>query len=684
MKKLLNCYKKYVDIKKIIEKRLNILIIVILVLMIILFLNLFYVQIIKQDYYKNNLKRLQTTIVEGSTAPRGRIYDRNYNLIVDNTPVKEIFYTKPKGITTKEEIEIAYQLSELLEIDYSSLTDFILKNFWIKKNRSKSIERITDKEWQDLKERRITANDIENLKLERVQNEDLSVFDEQDKEAAYIYYLMNKGYSYSEKIIKRSATDLEYATIASSLKKLRGVDIRLDWDRTYIYGNTFRSILGTVSEAGTGIPSDLLSEYLSAGYSLDDRVGISYLEYQYDKYLRGTKNKYEVKYNGEKKLIENGKRGNDLVLTIDIKLQQEIERILEEEILSAKKEPNTEYYNRTFVIVSSAKTGEILAMSGKQIVMKDGNYQFYDYTPGILTSPVTVGSIVKGASHIVGYKYGGLQIGENRYDSCVKIAGTPQKCSWKNLGLLDDITALKHSSNTYQFYTAMKVAGVPYVYNGPLKVDSSVFEKYRSTFAQFGLGVKTEIDLPVESVGNKGTSTAGGLLLDFSIGQYDTYTPIQLSQYIGTIANNGTRLKPRLLKAVYSSDGNLDNLIYEQPTVVLNTVDIDPVYLQRVQEGFIAVMKYGGTGSGYVNLDYKPAGKTGTSQSFVDTDLDGKIDKETITNTFAAYAPYDDPQVTFTVVSPDVSNYDNNSTYQTYVNRKIAKKVSDKYFEMYG
>ena len=684
MKKLLNCYKKYVDIKKIIEKRLNILIIVILVLMIILFLNLFYVQIIKQDYYKNNLKKLQTTIVEGSTAPRGRIYDRNHNLIVDNTPVKEIFYTKPKGITTKEEIEIAYQLSDLLEIDYSSLTDFILKNFWIKKNRTKSIERITDKEWQDLKERKITANDIENLKLERVQNEDLSVFDEHDKEAAYIYYLMNKGYSYSEKIIKRSATDLEYATIASSLKKLNGVNIRLDWDRTYIYGNTFRSILGTVSEAGTGIPSDLLSEYLSAGYSLDDRVGISYLEYQYDKYLRGTKNKYEVKYNGEKKLIENGKRGNDLVLTIDIKLQQEIERILEEEILSAKKEPNTEYYNRTFVIVSSAKTGEILAMSGKQIVMKDGTYQFYDYTPGILTAPVTVGSIVKGASHIVGYKYGGLQIGENRYDSCVKIAGTPQKCSWKNLGLLDDITALKHSSNTYQFYTAMKVAGVPYVYNGPLKVDSSVFEKYRSTFAQFGLGVKTEIDLPVESVGNKGTSTAGGLLLDFSIGQYDTYTPIQLSQYIGTIANNGTRLKPRLLKAVYSSDGNLDNLIYEQPTIVLNTVDIDPVYLQRVQEGFIAVMKYGGTGSGYVNLDYKPAGKTGTSQSFVDTDLDGKIDKETITNTFAAYAPYDDPQVTFTVVSPDVSNYDNNSTYQTYVNRKIAKKVSDKYFEMYG
>lgn len=683
MKKLLNYYKKYVDVKKIIEKRLNILIIIILVLMIILFLNLFYVQIIKQDYYKNELKKLQTTIVEGTTAPRGRIYDRNHNLIVDNIPVKEIFYTKQKGITTKEEIEIAYQLSDILEIDYSQLSDFILKNFWVKKNKTKSLERITDEEWQDLKERKITSQDIENLKLERVEIEDLAVFDDHDKEAAYIYYLMNKGYSYEEKIIKRYASDLEYATIASSLNKLNGVNIRLDWDRTYVYGNIFRSILGTVSDSETGIPNDLLNEYLKEGYTLDDRVGISYLEYQYDKYLRGTKNKYEIKYNGEKKLIENGKRGNDLVLTIDIKLQQEVEKILEEEILAAKEEPNTEYYNRSFVIISSVKTGEILAMAGKQIIMKDGKYQFYDYTPGIMTSPVTVGSIVKGASHIVGYKYGGLQIGESRYDNCVKISGTPQKCSWKYLGLLDDITALKHSSNTYQFYTAMKVAGLTYTYNIPFKADDSVFEKYRSTFAQFGLGVKTGIDLPIESIGNKGKSESGGLLLDFSIGQYDTYTPIQLSQYIGTIANNGTRLKPHLLKEVYSSNGNLENLIYEEKTTVLNTVDIDQIYLNRVKEGFIAVMQYGGTGSGYVNLNYKPAGKTGTSQSFVDTDLDGKIDTETITNTFAAYAPYDDPQVTFTVVSPDVSNYDNDSSYQTYVNRKIAKKVSDKYFEMY-
>ena len=85
-----------------------------------------------------------------------------------------------------------------------------------------------------------------------------------------------------------------------------------------------------------------------------------------------------------------------------------------------------------------------------------------------------------------------------------------------------------------------------------------------------------------------------------------------------------------------------------------------------------------------MDLKNKPAGKTGTSQSFVDTDGDSKIDKETVSATFVAYAPYDDPEVTFTVISPDIYNYDNNSSYQTNVNKRIVKRVSDLYFKKYS
>lgn len=668
--------------KDISENRFKILSFLIGFLILILFVNLFYVQIVRCEYYKVKYEKSIENTIYGTTAPRGRIYDRNHRLIVDNEPVKIIYYKKTKQITNQKEIDLAYQLAELLNIDYSKITDSIERNFWIKKNKERAKEKITEEEILNLQYRKITGSDIERLKKERITEEELNELNELDLETAYIYHLMNKGYSYSEKIIKyQDVTDEEYATIASKLSELPGIGVRLDWQRSYPYGNTFKSILGTVSTSEKGIPEDLKDYYMNKGYDLNDRVGTSYLEYQYDEYLKGTKNKYQINRDRSQTLIEEGNRGNDLVLTIDIELQKAVEEILEEELLKAKDEPNTDYYNRSFVVITNPKTGEVLAMAGKQLVFKDGGYQIYDYTPGIFTSSVVVGSVVKGASHIVGYNTGALKIGEVRYDNCVKLKGAPEKCSWKYLGRLDDITALKQSSNTYQFHTALKVAGANYYYNMPFKIENNAFEIYRNTFKEFGLGVKTEIDLPNESDGLKGKNETSGLLLDFAIGQYDNYTPLQLSQYISTIANNGVRLKPYLLKEVYSFDSNLTKKIYETKTTELNKITTEQIYLDRIKEGFKAVLAYGGTGSGYINRDYLPAGKTGTSQSFVDTNNDGKVDTETVSNTFVAYAPYNDPQVTFTVVSPDT--YDYGSTYQTYVNKRISKRISEKYFEIY-
>lgn len=665
--------------QNIIKRRFQILVIIVFFLFGYLLIQLSHVQLIKYEEYRKKYQESTENVIEGLTAPRGRIYDRNHKLIVDNTPTKVIFYKKT-NLTVKEEIDLAYKLSNLLDIEMK-LTENIKRSFWIKLNQERSQEKITEQEIMDLKYRKLTGSDIEKMKLKRITEDELNELTEEDLKAAYIYYLMNKGYSYSEKVIKdTNVTDLEYATIAAKLSELKGIGIRLDWNRSYPYGNVFKSILGTVSTNEKGIPEDLKEEYLKKGYSLTDRVGTSYLEYQYDDYLKGTKNKYQVK-NGEQILIEEGKRGNDLVLTIDIDLQKEIEQILEEELLKTKQEPNTQYYNRSFVVVTNPKTGEILAMAGKQIVQKGDQYEIYDYTPGVFTSSVTVGSAIKGASHIVGYNTGALSVGERRYDTCVKLKGAPIKCSWKNLGLLDDIKALKLSSNTYQFYTAIKVAGVNYFYDMPFVITNNAFEIYRNTFAQFGLGVKTGLDLPNESAGLKGKNDSSGLLLDFSIGQYDNYTPLQLAQYISTIANNGSRMKFHLLKQVYDKDSNLTNVIYETKIEELNKVETEQRFLDRVKEGFQAVLAYGGTGSGYIDKAYLPAGKTGTSQSFVDTNGDGLVDTETVSNTFVAYAPYNDPVVTFTIVSPDTYNY--GTTYQSTVNKRISKRVSEKYFEIY-
>lgn len=673
--KLTNYIKNIKEVKKYsvtqMAARYNILLIILILAFTFLTIRLYLIQVLSTNKYKEQLEVLTNNKVEGSTAPRGRIYDRYGKIIVDNKPNKVIVYKKTGNITSNEEVEIAYQLANILDMP-TNTTELNLKKFWIKINMERAAEKITELEYNEYKFRNISINEIENLKIDRVTTDELNELTEIDKKAAKIYTLMTNGYSSSEKIIKKGdITDEEYALIATS--KIDGVDIRLDWEREYIYGNTLRSILGTVSL----LPYELKDYYLKKGYSLDDRVGSSYLEYQYDDYLRGKKDIYEINKYGEKELVIEGEKGNDLYLTIDIELQKGIEQILEEEILKAKKEKYTDYFNRAFVIVSNPNNGEILAMSGKQIEKIDNEYTFYDYTAGIITSPITVGSVIKGASQATGYLYGGLTIGEKRNDKCVKIASTPLKCSWKYLGYLDDIKALKYSSNTYQFYTAMKIAGIDYYYNTSLPLNEEAFNKYRNTFNMFGLGVKTEIDLPIESVGQIGSSDSGGLLLDFSIGQYDTYTPLQLSQYIGSIAT-GYRIKPHLLMNVK----NDDNVIYESQTKILNTIDIDYTYLERIRKGFISVMEYGGTGYGYISKKYLSAGKTGTSQSFIDTNNDGYIDTETISNTFVAYAPYDNPKVAFTVISPDVS-YPNNNDYQSYVNMRIASRVSELYFTMY-
>ncbi len=670
------------NLEAIILKRYNILIVLIILLNVVLLIGLYSVQIVNHTTYLEKKQSLSVQLVEGSTAPRGRIYDRNMRLIVDNEPVKTITYKKISSVKPADEINLSYTLADILDMDISKLTENDLKNFWIINNSKEANSKITKEEWSELKARKITNADIEKLKKERITEDELNTLGDIDKKAAYIYSLMNTGYYYDTKVLKRGneISDWEYAYISENLENLKGINTELDWERTYPYGNVFRSILGNVSSSSSGIPYELKDYYLSKGYNLNDRVGLSYLEYQYEDFLKGEKNIYELSADGNLSLKKEGMRGNDIILTIDIELQKAVEEILEKQLLITKNEPNTEFYNRSFVVITDPNTGEVLAMAGKQIIWKDGDYKIYDYTPGILTSPVAVGSVVKGASHIVGYNTGALQIGEVRDDSCIKIAATKEKCSWTYLGSVNDITALKYSSNTYQFRTAIKVGKGYYQYDSPLKIDESAFDIYRKTFNEFGLGVKTEIDLPVESLGYIGESRQAGLLLDFSIGQYDTYTPIQLSQYISTIANGGKRLKFNLLKEVHSSID--DSIIEKTESTILNTVDTKEEYLNRVKLGFREVLT-GGTGYGYIEQQFNPAGKTGTSQSFLDSDADGKIDKETLTNTFIAYAPYDNPIVTFTIISPDYTHYYNGNSYQSTVNKRISYEVSKKFFEIY-
>ncbi len=666
-----------------IEFRFHILEFIVIILFSILAFSLLKVTVIDKEIYIQKLNDLTKTVVYGQSAPRGRIYDRNHNLLVDNKAIPVIYYKKQDKVTSREEIELAYNLLEHIQIDSSKLLLTNLKEFWMADNPEKANNKITNQEWQKLQNRKLSSNDIYYLQLSRITDEDLAIYDEHDLDAAYLYYLMNKGYSYEEKTIKdEGITDLEYAYVAENSDSLGGFDVKYNWERVYLYGDTFRTILGNISS----ITKEDKSYYLDKGYSLDEVVGVSYLEKQYESILKGKRAKYEVGDNNNLLLIDEGSRGNDIVLTIDINLQKAVEQILSEEVLRAKYDGNTEYYNHSFAIIQQPNTGEILAMSGKQVIYRNGGYEIQDCTPGIMTNPLTAGSIVKGASMYVGYINNVIKIGEYQQDECIKLYSVPRKCSWTTLGYINDIEALAQSSNIYQFKIAMRLANFQYSYNKKftLSPDNDVFSKYRSVFNQFGLGVKTGIDLPVESVGNIGKSTSPDLLLNFAIGQYDTYTTLQLSQYMNTFASNGVRYRPHLLKEVYhSSDSNeLGELDYKVEPDILNTIE-NKEYLSRIQEGFKAVINYG-TGVSSMGYTWNPAGKTGTSESFLDTDGDGVVDTETLTKTFAGYAPAHKPKMTLTVTSPDLINPNTNSDYSSYANFRISRRISNYFFDTYG
>ena len=472
---------------------------------------------------------------------------------------------------------------------------------------------------------------------------------------------MRSGYYFDIKTIKENPTKEE----CEEIKKLnlKGIIIDKMWKRKYL--KKF-PLIGTVGN----IPFEKKDYFLGQGYSLNDIVGTSFIEEAYDSILKGEKDKY-VLTNNQYKLVREGNKGKDIYLTIDINLQERVEKVLEDEIRESKKEKNTEYYDHSYVIISDPNTGEILAISGKKIV----GDKIIDVTSEILTSTIQGGSSVKGASHIVGYRTGALKIGEKRDDICIKLKNLDAKCSWRYLGTINDLDALKYSSNSFQYQTAIKIGKGKYKYNKNLKFKNDTLNIYRSIFKEFGLGIKTGIDLN-ESEGYKGNKNNPELILDFSVGQYDTYTPIQLSQYINTIANNGYRLKPLLLKGYI-----LGNKFIPNHKKVLNEVDVDKKYIARVKKGFRMVMS--GTGYNYIPKKYLPAGKTGTSTSYLDLNSDGIVETPTTSNIFLGYAPYNKPIATFTVISPNVKLAYTKSTYKTSVNKRISYQVAQILFEIY-
>ena len=656
--------KKYLTINKTIKLKINFISLIMVIIFIFIAIYTFKVMVIDREKMEELLYIKTSKIYKGSEAPRGNIYDRNGILLVGNKTIPIIKYRKT-NLTNSEEIELAKVIAENIKIDYKNVTENMLKEYIYNKNKEELINRLTEEVRKQYENRKITNDEYKKLLLENITEEEINNLTDIEKKTSFIYYIMNIGYRYEDKIIK--SVDVTEEDI-NFIENYENFYIDYIYERTYPYGEVLRTIFGNVGS----IQEEDLEHYLKKGYFRNDLVGISYLEEYYEEYLKGTPYTYKITSDGKRETVTEMKKGSDLYLTIDILLQLEIESIVEEQMTKTKSEPNTTYFNKNYIIIGDAYDGSIYAFVGKMLTF-NGKYSFIDNSLGLVTDAITPGSSVKGASHLVGYSTGAITYGQKIKDGCIKIKNTDEKCSWKNLGVIDDLEALKYSSNYYQFVTAIKIGKGNYRYNAPLMLDKNGFNTYRKVFNGLGLGVKTGIDLPYESIGFVGNDEYVLSLLDFPIGQYDNYTPIQMFQYISTIYNNGTRVAPHLGNFVKSNE----EIIYEYNRNVVGGVNVKEQDFLRVKEGLKMVMERGGTGSGYINLKYNPIGKTGTAQSFIDTNMDGKIDTETISKSFVGIAD----GITFVVLSPNIS--DRKTSFTSSSNKKLTKTISDLYFQKY-
>ena len=475
---------------------------------------------------------------------------------------------------------------------------------------------------------------------------------------------VNNSYKYEDIILKDNLDEKKISLVLNS--DVKGLFIKESFERFYPYKDTLKNVLGSVGF----IQKENKNYYLKKGYKLYEKVGISGLEREYEEYLKGTNAKYKVNNDNSLTLISHGKKGSDLYLSIDINLVNEINTIIKEELVKAKKHLNTQYLNDAFVIVGNPKTSEVYSLNGQRYL---NDNTFTDISLNNINSAFTMGSVVKGATISVGYKYNLIEKGKKILDGCVKLKNKTEKCSFKELGYLDDVSALKMSSNYYQFLIAISLLGKKYTPNMDLNASEKEFNIYRDMLSSYGLGIITGIDLPNEKPGLKGNIISDDLLLNLAIGQYDTYTPIELFNYINTLAMKGKRISPSLVNEIK----NNDFIIFKNKHEVVDNVQISNDDFNQIHKGFYEVMN-NGTGLGFMNKNLLPAGKTGTSESFIDTDNDGKIDTKTLTLTMAGFFPYDDPKISLIVVCPNTShNNGKNKDYIYYLTSKISRRITN-------
>lgn len=659
---------------------------------LIIIFRLFNLQIVEGEKYNSDSQKrlLKESVIE---APRGKILDRYGVPIAINRQGFAIQIVKT-DIDMSELNSMLLKLVGILEKNNVSYVDSLAKYLTF---NPITFNGKTDKDieaWQknsnrlDMKDADVKSTPAELFKyLRDVKFKiDTSYTDEQAYKIMLLRYeILIDNWNFTTGGTVSLAKDVGMDTISEIEERhheFPGVISSIVPVREYVNAYDEAHVLGYI-RAITQNQYDNLKE---EGYDNNDLIGQVGIEKTAERYLRGNDGKRSIEVDTSGRLTRQQETiatipGSDVILTIDTNLQKVAMESLARNIELIKNKVEKGNFgdaNAGSAVVLDVNSGEVLAMAscpsfdpqvflaGSEdieaqqtlIALRDDknkpqlNRTIQEiYAPGSTFKPLTaIAALEKGVITPTNSKY---------YDSGhTNIGGRDLYCleyPTSGHGWLDLKKALETSCNIYFYELGFK----------------TTIDTLGIWAAHFGLGKKTGIDLPSEEEGTMSSIELKKQLRNdiwrpadtaqVSIGQFDNkFTPLQIANYISTIANGGKRYKPYIIKKVVKYDGSVVN----ETKPSFTKVPVQQSTIDAVKEGMVAVAQSidGTAYKSFVGIPFDVAGKTGTAQT-----SNGSPNA-----LFVCYAPADNPQIAIAVVIE-------RGVWGSYA-APIARDIIDEYF----
>ena len=377
--------------------------------------------------------------------------------------------------------------------------------------------------------------------------------------------------------------------------------------------------------------------YKDRGYSFNDKVGKSGIEYYAEKYLRGIDGEitYYLDSDGhiiEKEITKEPISGKTVMLTLDRSIQRTAQNALETTILDLQSRGGTAVAGSAVMI--DINSGGVICAANYPTYDSATLGEKFDELVSDPLKPLTnrafqgvypIGSTIKPIVATAAIEKGLYHQGETI--RCVQVYDYFDDYKPKCLhyhGTINLNTALSKSCNYFFFDLGRRLGG----------------QTLTDYYKQFGLGTLTgvEVDDSKGILVEPASNTLGGDTLQISIGQLNAFTPLQLANYAATFANGGTHYKVTLIDKVVSYD--LSKTYEKREPEIVNKVSIKDSTLEAVKQGMLSVTVDGTGSTVFADYGIKIGGKTGTSQTNKGADH----------STYIVFAPYDNPQIAISVI----------------------------------